>query len=161
MRQISQIANQKPKNSKFFDYFVKKYGDTATRSASDDEIFKNLRSLYIDLCSGTCQSDKYVGYFYSDTRIFQILLHDAYKKVIKWHIIYNSLNEAATRGSQLITLPQVNDTIEDCRKKYFTYSTVYNCVTNFCQTFNPLYLTQISVNLSNKMNRDEQGQICL
>lgn len=161
MRQISQVINQKPKNSKFFDFFIKKYGETATRSAGDDEILKNLKSLYLDLSAGSCNSDKYIGYLYSDPRIINILLNDAYKKLISNHIIFESLNFALNNNSPLITLPQFQETYEDCKRKYNTYSIIYNCVTNFYNTSQPIYLTQISVNLANKMARDSQGQVCL
>lgn len=161
MRQISQVINQKPRNSKFFDYFIKKYGETATRSAGDDEIYKNLRILYLDICSGSCNSDKYLGYIFSDPRIFQILLQDSYKKVVSHHIIFESLNLAMNTQSPLITIPQFQETYEDCKRRYNTYSVIYNCITNFCNTSNPAYLTQISVTLANKMARDAQGNICL
>lgn len=161
MRQISQVINQKPKNSKFFDFFVKKYGETATRSAGDEEIFKNLKSLYLDLAAGSCNSDKYIGYLFSDPRIITILLNDVYKKLVSNHIIFESLNFARNNGSNLITLPQFQETYEDCKRRYNTYSIIYNCVTNFYNTSQPVYLTQISVSLANKMARDSQGQVCL
>ena len=161
MRQISQVINQKPKNSKFFDYFIKKYGDTATRSAGDEEIYRNLKSLYIDLASGNCNADKYLGYLFSDTRIVTILLNDAYKKLISNHIIFESLNFSRDHSSPLVGLPQFNETYEECKRKYNTYSIIYSCMTNFYNTSQPIYLTQISVNLSNKMIRDSQGQVCL
>ena len=161
MRQISQIVNPKPKNSKFFDFFIKKYGETATRSAGDEEIYRNLKTLYLDLCAGSCNSDKYLGYLYSDPRIITILLNDAYKKLVSAHIVFESLNFARDNRSQLISLPQFQDTYEECKRKYNTYSTIYSCMTNFYQTMQPIYLTQISVTLANKGARDTQGQVCL
>lgn len=161
MRQISQVVNPKPKNSKFFDFFIKKYGETATRSAGDEEIYKNLKTLYLDLCSGSCNSDKYIGYLYSDPRIITILLNDAYKKLISAHIVFESLNFARDNRSPLISLPQFQETYEECKRKYNTYSTIYNCMTNFYQSMQPVYLTQISVTLANKMARNPQGQVCL
>lgn len=161
MRQISQVINQKPKNSKFFDYFIKKYGETATRSAGDDEIYRNLKLLYLDLCAGSCNSDKYLGYIFSDPRVFHILLNDAYKKLISHHIVFESLNFARDNRSALIAIPQFQETYEDCKRRYNTYSVIYNCATQFFNTSQPIYLTQISVTLANKMARDAQGQVCL
>ena len=161
MRQISQVVNAKPKNSKFFDYFIKKHGETCTRTAGADEIYKNVRLLYLDLAAGSCQSDKYLGYLYSDPRIMQILYRDAYKRLMKWYIIYNSLDSSTIQQSNLQQLPEFQETLEESRKKYNTYSIMYNCLTNFIHTNQPIYLTQISVNLANKMNRDSNGQVCL
>lgn len=161
MRQISQVLNQKPKNSKFFDFFIKKYGETATRSAGDDEIYKNLKSLYLDLASGSCNSDKYLGYIFGDPRIFQILLQDAYKRLMNCHIIFEALNFASNNSSPIVGLPQFRETYEECKRRYSTYSMIYNGVTNFINTSQPIYLTQISVFLANKSMRDAQGQICL
>jgi len=161
MRQISQVVNQKPKNSKFFDFFIKRYGETATRSAGDEEIYRNLKSLYLDLCAGSCNSDKYLGYLYSDPRIITILLNDAYKKLVSAHIVFESLNFSRDNGSPIAGLPQFQETYEDCKRKYNTYSTIYNCMTNFYNTSQPVYLTQISVTLANKVARNSQGQVCL
>ena len=38
MRALKQILNTKPKNSKFFEYFINRYGEAATRDATEEEI---------------------------------------------------------------------------------------------------------------------------
>lgn len=162
MRAIRQVLNNKPKNSKFFDYFIKHYGDSATRSAGDDEIYKNLKNLYMDLANGNIQAqEKYLGYLYTDPRILQIALQDMYGKLMNQHIIFTSLDFAKMNNHSIITLPQFNDTYEECKRKYNTYSILYNGVTNFINTNQPQYLTQISVFLSNKTNKGKYGEICL
>lgn len=162
MRSIKQVINSKPRNSKFFDYFYKQYGDSGTKSAGEEEIIKNIKNLYMDLAMGNIQSqDKYLSYFYSDPRILQLALQDMYGKLVGQHIIFVSLDFAKVSNHNVITLPQFKDTYDEVQKKYTTYSTIYNGILNFVNTAQPQYLTQISVFLSNKLNRGKYGEICL
>lgn len=162
MRSIKQVINSKPRNSKFFDYFVKQYGDSCTKGAGDDEILKNIRTFYTDLCMGNIQShEKYLTYLRNDPRILQLALQDMYGKLISQHIIFISLEFARSSNHNIITLPQFKDTYEECKRRYNTYSVMYNGITNYVNTNQTQYLIQISVFLSNKMNRGKSGEICL
>ena len=159
MRSIKQMMNAKPKNSKFFEYFLKHYGDSATRTVSDDEIMKNLRNFYLDLSFGNVQQEKYVQYLYSDQRIIQLAIADTDNKLTSSYIVVESLNHARNTGCQFTAIPQFNETLEEAQCRYFTYAIINKSLKEFATTGALPYLQQISLQFNNPMNRGRKGVV--
>ena len=170
MRALKSIVNTKPRNSKFFDYFVKAHGDVATRAVGEDEIFKNLKSLYLDIAFGNLQQEKYLQYLFADPRIIQMAIYDCNNKVIQAYIRVESLKFARASGVQFTQLEQFNDTMKEDNTKYFTYSVLQKAFTDFNnlkammdagQPVSPQVflqaLTAVSVAFNNPLNRDSKS----
>jgi len=159
MRSIKQMMTAKPKNSKFFEHFLKHYGDSATRTVSDDEIMKNLRNFYLDLSFGNVQQEKYAQYLHADQRIIQLAIQDTDNKLVSSYIVVESLNFARHNGCQFTMIPQFNETLDDAQCRYFTYAVINKGLKEFATTGILQYLQQISLQFNNPMNRGRKGVV--
>ena len=160
MRPIKQSMNAKQRNSKFFEYFLKNYGDSCTITATDDDIKKNLKNLYLDLAFGNIihQDNKYLQYIYNDTRIMSLAAQDTQKKLFEIYIIIESLKFARSNNMQFAMLPQYNDVFNEFNIKYVTYSILNKGITDFVSSGgNKDYLVQITVQFNNPMNRNSKS----
>lgn len=131
MRALKTIVNQKPRNSKFFDYFIRVNGDVATRAAGDDEIIKNLKALYLDIAFGNLQQEKYLQYLLADPRVLQIAIMDCQNKVCQAQLRVESLKLARAQGAPFTQIDQFNETLMEDDSKYFTYSMLLKSFTEF------------------------------
>lgn len=158
MRSIKQVLNTKLKNSKFFDYFLKIYGETATLTCTDDEIRKNLKSLYLDIAFGNIQQEKYLTYFMQDNRIIILALNDTMQKLIENYMILESLKYARSHNMNFVLYEQFDAVFSNINTKYFTYSSLHKGLTDFQQSgYNLSYLVNISVQFNNPMNRGSKA----
>lgn len=158
MRTIKQALNTKLKNSKFFDYFLKTYGETATLTCTDDEIRKNLKSLYLDITFGNIQQEKYLTYFVQDVRIVNLALNDTMQKLIENYMILESLKYSRSHNMQFTLYEQFDRVLADINTKYYTYSTLNKGLLDFQQSqYNMSYLVNISVQFNNPMNRGSKA----
>jgi hypothetical protein len=157
MKKSNQIQTQKQRPSKFFEYFIKNYGESATKTVNDDEIFKNLKSLYLDLAFGNLQQEKYFQYLYSDFRIMQIAANDLHQKVMESFIVAESLKFARNMNFQATSLEQFGNTLLNAETKYFTYSVLHKGVTGFLMSGDINALISISVQFNNPMNRNSKS----
>lgn len=154
MRSIKQVLNTKLRNSKFFDYFIKTHGDNCTISATDDEIRKNLKYLYLDITFGNLQQDKYTQYFVQDNRIVTLAINDTMQKLIENYMILESLKYARANNMNFVLYEQFDKVLSDTNTKYFTYSTLNKGLLDFQQSqYNMSYLVNIAVQFNNPMNR--------
>ena len=170
VRSLKSIVNHRPRNSKFFDYFLKAHGDVATRAVGEDEIFKNLKALYLDIAFGNLQQEKYLQYLLADARIIQIAIHDCDTKVIQAYIRVESMKFARASSTQFTQLEQFNNTLMEDNTKYFTYSVLKKAFTDFLnlkmmldagqpvapQAFLQV-LTAVSVAFNNPLNRESKS----
>ncbi len=157
MRAIRQVLNAKPKNSKFFDHFIKTNGERATVDVGDEEILKYLRSFYIDLSYGNVQQDKYLQYLWADPRIVRIAINDTQQKLMSSYIIVESLKFARGSNLQPTLLEQYEPTFYEAQARYFTYSVLNKGLVDFLNTGDPAHLVAISVQFNNPMNRGMNG----
>ena len=157
MKNIKQIQTQKQRPSKFFEYFIKNYGESATRTVNTDEIYKNLKSLYLDLAFGNLQQERYYQYLYSDIRIMQIAANDLHEKVMETYIVVESLKFAKGMGFQPTTLEQYSRVLLENQTKFFTYSVLQKNINDFLMTGDINCLINIAVQFNNPMNRNSKA----
>jgi len=158
MKTIRQILNTKLKNSKFFDYFLKTYGETATLTCIDDDIRKNLKSLYLDIAFGNIQQEKYVNYFVQDPRITNIAINDSTQKLIENYMILESLKYSRANNMNFTLYEQFDNVLGEINTKYFTYSTLNKGLIEFQQSqYNMSYLVNVSVTFNSPMNRGSKA----
>ena len=159
MRAIHQVINQKPKNSVFFDRFMKKYGDKGTMAAVDKEIFDNIKSFYRDLINGNCQQNKYEPYLRGDIRLLQLAIQDSEVRMTREWIILSSLQFSSANGLQACANSQFNSTIQMVQSKYRAYGLINQGLSQFLQTGNMQYLVMISVQMQDPMNRQFRPEL--
>lgn len=158
MKSIKQVLNTKLRNSKFFDYFLKNYGDICTLAATDDEIRKCLKFLYLDITFGNIQQNKYVQYFVQDSRIVILALNDTMQKSIENYMILESLKYARAHNVDFVLYEQFDKVLSDTDTKYFTYSTLNKGLLEFQQSqYNMSYLIKIAVQFNSPMNRGSKA----
>lgn len=157
MRAIRQVLTTKPKNSKFFDHFIKQNGERATIDATDDDIVKHLRSFYTDLSYGNVQQEKYLQYLWSDPRIVRIAINDTQQRLMSAYIIVESLKFARGSNFQPTLLEQYEPTFYENQARYFTYAVLNKGLVDFLNTGDPAHLVGISVQFNNPMNRGMHG----
>ena len=153
MRAIKQVIMAKQKNSRFFDYFLKKYGEQCTTLASEDEIGKNLRQFYTDLCYGNIQQKKYMPYIMADQRIITVPYNDSANRLTKAWMISEALKFSKMNGLQAMNQPIYDILLNEYLTEYNTYSCINQGLKYFLQTGDMNYLVQISVQYNNAMNR--------
>lgn len=166
MRQIRPSNNKKPSPSKYFEFFLNKYGPSCTSKATIIEIQSKLKLLYMDLMFGNLQQAKYFQYILGDERILEEALIDLKNKLLENMAYRDSLKFVAQnndrQGSiQIQTNPAFNKCLLDSENKVFTYSTIYDGIIKFKQTgflpdgnyapekCNPQFLLCISMQLNN------------
>lgn len=159
MRPIRQIINPKIKNSSFLERFIKKYGDKATLAATDDEIRKGLKSFYNDLMNGYIQQEKYEPYLRSDPRLLQLAIQDSEIRMTKEYIIVSSLQFANANGLPAANHPMYRATWDSCNSRYRAYGIINNCLIQFMNTGNMAFLTSISVQIQDPMNRQFRPEL--
>lgn len=159
MRAIRQVMTAKPKNSKFFDHFIKHNGERATMDVGDDEIIKYLRSLYMDLSFGNLQQDKYLQYLFADQRILRIAITDTQEKLMSNYIIMESLKFARASNFNPTLLAQYDSTLSETQARYMTYVILNKGLVDFVNTGDPNHLIGISVQFNNPMNRNIRGAV--
>lgn len=157
MRQLQTIINQKPKNSRFFDHFIKQHGDVATKYAGEDEIQKNLKSLYLDIAFGNLQQEKYLQYLLADERIVQLALIDIHNHLMKASNILEALRFARNAMAQCTQNDYFMVTYQEADSRWFTYSILYQAFTYFQATGQMQYLTSVSVTFNNPINRGSKS----
>lgn len=157
MRQLQTIINQKPKNSRFFDHFIKQHGDVATKYAGEDEIQKNLKALYLDIAFGNLQQEKYLQYLLADDRIVQLALMDLYNHLMDAYNIYEALLFARNAMAQCTQNDFFMGTLKNAESRYFTYSILYQAFTQFQATAQMQFLTSVAVTFNNPINRGSKS----
>ena len=153
MRAIKQVVTAKQKNSKFFDFFLKKYGEQCTTLASEEEIVKNLRQFYTDLCFGNIQQKKYMPYIMADQRIITVPYNDSGNRLTKSWMVMEALKFSKTGGLQAMNQPIYDVLLNEYITEYNTYTCINLCLKWFLQTGDMNYLVQISVQYNNAMNK--------
>ena len=157
MRQITQISNKKPKNSKFFDYFTRAHGEVCTRAVGEDEIQRNMKTFYLDVAFGNIQQEKYLQYFLADERILQIAIRDCNRKCIFSYNRLASLQFARTANAQFSLTDEFVETMREEETIYNTYSTILSGLQNFAMTGQLQYLTAVSITFNNPMHRGSKS----
>lgn len=157
MRPIRQVMAAKPKNSKFFDHFIKQNGERATMDVADEELIKHLRSFYTDLSYGNLQQEKYYQYLWADPRIVRIAINDSQQKLMSAYIIVESLKFARGSNFQPTLLEQYEPTFYEAQARYFTYAVINKGLVDFLNTGDPAHLVGIAVQFNNPMNRGMHG----
>ena len=157
MQSLSKITNQKLRNSKFFEYFIKQYGERCTKDANDEDLFRNMRSFYTDLLYGNIQQDKYMRYLSLDDRILKVAINDCYQKLMSSIIVKEALEYSQQMQHPVSKYDQFVITINEAKARNFCYGILYNGLLNFINTGNPNYLIHISVEFNNPMNRNAKG----
>jgi hypothetical protein len=155
MRALKTVLNAKPKNSKFFDYFINRYGEAATRDASEEEILKNIRSLYVDIVYGNINQDRYIDYLIAYPKVLNVAIQDSYKNVMKFYILGESMRIAQVSGSSnIITIPQFNEVLDEINQKYSNYTIIYNTLCGFVQSnYNKGYFASAAAQFANPNTR--------
>ena len=159
MRAIRQIMTAKPKNSKFFDHFIKINGERATADVAEEEIIKYLRTFYMDLSYGNIQQEKYLQYLWADPRILRVAIADTQQKLFSNYIIVESMKFAKQYGLPAANLEQFDATFNECNARYMTYMFLNKGLVDFMQTGDPNHLVYISVQFTNPMNRGMRGAV--
>ena len=159
MRAIRQVMTTKPKNSKFFDHFIKVNGERATADVADEEIIKYLRNFYMDLSYGNVQQEKYMQYLWTDPRIIRIAIADSHQKLMSNYIIAESLKFARGANFNPTLLEQYEPTLIEAQSRYMTYTILNKGLMDFSMSGDPAHLIQISVQFNNPMNRGIRGAV--
>ena len=145
---------EKKKNSKFFDYFLKTYGDSCTLSVNDDEIFKYLRNLYLDLAFGNLQDEKYHQLLRNDPRIINAIYRDCIQKCNELYIMSESLKFSHTMSCPICGLDLFEKVVRDTNTRYMTYSIFHKGIEGYLYTNDINYLLSIAFQFNNVMNRN-------
>ncbi len=154
MRALKQILNTKPKNSKFFEYFINRYGEAATRDATEEEILKNIRSLYVDIVYGNINQDRYIDYLVAYPKVLDIAIKDSYRNVMKFFILGESMRSTQVSGNNIITIPQFNEVMDEVNQKYTNYTIIYNTLCGFVNSnYNKGYFASAAVQFANPSTR--------
>lgn len=143
----------KQKNSRFFESFIQKYGERATLDASDEEVYKQLRTFYTDLTYGNIQQEKYIQYLFSDSRLLEMARQDSESKMIKAGIVAQSLQFARANNFPPTLNGSFEQTYTEANAKYTCYTIINQGITHFASTGNINYLIQIAMHFANPMNR--------
>lgn len=159
MRPIRQIINQKPRNSNFFDRFIKKYGDKGTMAAVDKEIYDSIKNFYKDLINGNCQQEKYEPYLRGDIRLLQLAIQDSEARMTREWIILSALQFGLSNGLGACANSQFNNTMSATQARYRAYSLISQGLSQFLQTGNMQYLIAISVQMNDPMNRQTRPEL--
>lgn len=159
MRAIRQMITQKPRNSSFFDRFIKKYGDKGTMAAVDKEIFDNIKIFYRDLMNGNCQQEKYEPYLRGDIRLLQLAKQDSEVRMTREWIILSALRFSSANGLGACANPQFTPTMAQTQARYRAYGLINNGLSQFLQTGNMQFLVAISVQIQDPMNRHSRPEL--
>ena len=159
MRPIRQIINQKPKNSGFFERYIKKNGDRATLAATDEELRKSIKSFYNDLMNGFIQQEKYEPYLKSDVRLLQLAIQDSEIRMTREWILLSALQFGSASGLAATANPLYKSTYDATNSRYRAYGIINQGLRQYFQTGNMAYLVAISVQIQDPMNRQFRPEL--
>lgn len=162
MRPLKPDAmNKKMKPSRFFDYFIRQYGQVGTSRATVLEIQKNLRSFFLDLAFGNIVQEKYTQFILGDPRIVDEALIEVTSKLKKNMIYMEALNIAAQTGSPITQYPEYNECYSQETLRHYTYSILHQGLSNFKMTQDPSHLVFISTQFNSQIARGAKQVLLL
>ena len=150
MREIRQ-NKQKPKNSKFFDQLIQRYGEEyALAKATNQEVSDKVKFFIQDLAYGTILQDKYIRYLMedNDNRLINTTLIEVDYRLKRSSILLYALNKLYMSKDNICLDQEYQQCYQDEDIRVKAYSIIKQGLINFIQSRNPQFFTTIAVQLN-------------
>lgn len=162
MREIRSQKPKKPKQSKFFDQLIQKYGEQyALDKCTNQEISDKLRFFIQDLVYGNILQDKYIQYIMNDTnnRLIGSTLVEIDYRIKRAAMISYALSKLYASQDPITQDQEFQQCYMDEDLKSKAYSIIKQGLLGFLNSRDPQYIEWIAIQFNSPILRSAKQLI--